>query len=140
MPASSSSLHDRRILVVEDDYMIAHDITELLLEAGAKVLGPIPSLSGALHLVEAEGWIDCAVLDVGLRDEVSWPVVDMLLARSVSVLLTTGYNANAIPGAYAFLPRCEKPVSSVDVTRAIARLLPGIRTPQEVASWRSPPK
>ena len=140
MTASSPALHDRHILVVEDDYMIAQETADLLLEAGAQVLGPVPSLSGALHLIESESRIDCAVLDVGLRDEVSWPVVDVLLARGVSVLLTTGYNANMIPGSYASLPRCEKPVSSKDITRAIVRLLPGIRTPGEVASWRPPSK
>lgn len=140
MTASSSSLHDRRILVVEDDYLIAQDTTELLLETGAKVLGPVPSVDAALRLVEAESRIDCVVLDVNLRDETSWPLVDVLLARGVSVLLATGYSVDAIPQAYAHLPCCEKPVSSEDLTRAIVRLLPGVRTPQEVASWRLPPK
>ena len=137
MTASSSALHDRRILVVEDDYMIAQETTDLLLEAGAQVLGPVPSLSGALHLVEAESRIDCAVLDVDLNGELSWPLVDVLLARSVSVLLATGSSASEIPQTYAQLPHYKKPVSSKDITRAIVRLLPGIRTPEEVASWRS---
>lgn len=140
MTASSSALQGCHVLVVEDDYMIAQCTAEILLEAGAKVLGPIPSLDGALCLVEAESRIDCAVLDVNLNGEMSWPLVDVLLRRGVSVLLATGYSVNAIPQAYVQLPYCEKPVSSKNLTRTIVRLLPGIRTPQEVASWRLPSK
>jgi CheY-like chemotaxis protein len=90
MTASSSALHDCHVLVVEDNYMIAQDTAEALLETGARVIGPVPSLREALYLAIAEDRIDCAVLDVNLRDEVSWPLVDVLLARGVPLLLATG--------------------------------------------------
>jgi len=133
MTASSSSLHGRHVLVVEDEYLIAQEIVEVLLEAGMKVVGPVPRLGDALHLVAAEERIDCAVLDVNLRGEMSWPLVDVLLARDVPVLLATGYDVGETPQAYAHLPRCEKPASGQDFTCAILRLLPDAGTLQETA-------
>lgn len=50
-------------------------------------------------------------------------VVNILLARGVPGVLATGYDASAIPQAYARLPRCEKPASGGDLTRAIGRVL-----------------
>ena len=105
--------------------MIAQETTRMLLEIGMKVLGPVPSVGAALRLIEAESRIDCVVLDVNLDGEPSWTLVDVLLARGVFVLLATGYSMDAIPRAYAHLPRCEKPVSSEDLTHTIVRLLSG---------------
>lgn len=133
MTASSSSLRGCHVLVVEDDYIIAQDTTEILLETGAKVIGPVPSLREALYLAVAESRIDCAVVDVNLRDEMSWPLVDVLLARGVPLLLATGYCENTIPKAYAHLPRCEKPTTSQDLTRTIVRLLSDAQAPREAA-------
>ena len=63
------------------------------------------------------------MLDVNLRGEAIWPVVDALLSRDVSVVLATGYDASALPGAYAHLPRCEKPTSGRALIRALAHVL-----------------
>lgn len=133
MTASSSALHDRHVLVIENDYMIAQETAEMLFAVGAKVLGPVPSLDAALHLVEAEERIDCVVLDVKLRDAACWSLVDVLLTRGVFVVLATGYSVDVLPRAYAHLPHCEKPVSSEDLTRALVQLLPDAGTPQEAA-------
>lgn len=133
MTASSSVLHGCHVLVVEDEYMIAQSIAELLSDAGVEVVGPVPSLREALRLVAAEERIDCAMLDVNLNGELSWPLVDVLLARGVPLMLSTGYSANSIPEAYASLPRCEKPARGRDLTRTLAQLLPGAGTPREAA-------
>ena len=97
------------VLVVEDEYVIAHEITEVLLEAGAKTIGPAPSIKDALRLIAANDRIDCALLDVNLRGKAIWPVVEMLLARKIPLVLSTAYSASALPQVYAHLPRCEKP-------------------------------
>lgn len=133
MTASSSPLHGRQILVVEGDYIIAQDTAKVLLEAGAQVLGPVPSLGKTLHLIAMGNRIDCAVLDVNLGNKSSWLLVDVLLERGVPVLLATGYSSDATPQAYAHLPRCEKPLSNQDVTSAIVRLLQDAGTLQEAA-------
>ena len=112
-------LDNRRILVAEDEYAIADAVTTVLAEAGAEVLGPVPTVARALRLATAPGRLDAALLDVNLRGEAIWPVVDALRARGVAVVLTTGYGSDAIPQAYARLPRCEKPAMGRDLVRSL---------------------
>lgn len=119
--SSLASLQDRRVLVAEDEYMIAEEIVEALVDAGAVVLGPVSTVGEALDLLVAENEIHGALLDVNLVGRTIWPVVDVLLARGVPMVLATGYEASAIPSVYIHLPRCEKPVGIRDLTRAIAR-------------------
>ena len=119
MTTGARTMQDYHILVVEDDYMTAEEIAEVLSNAGAHVLGPVPSLDDALRLVAAERRIDGAVLDVYVRQEAVWPVVDVLLARSVPVVFATSYDTSVIPHAYAHLPFCQKPTSGRDLARAL---------------------
>ena len=122
-PAVQATLQGRRVLVAEDEYMIAEEIAEALSDTGADTLGPVPSVGDAMRLIAAEDRIDGALLDVNLGNEAVWPAVDMLLGRGVPLVLATGYDAGAIPEAYAHLPRCEKPASGQDLARALARVL-----------------
>ena len=122
----SAALHGRRILVVEDDYVIALETMETLRDLGVEALGPLPTVADALRLVADEPVpMEAALLDANLRGEMVWPLVDALLARGVPVVLTTGYDVGAIPPAYAALPRCEKPAASRDIARALERALTG---------------
>jgi CheY-like chemotaxis protein len=117
------TLQGRRVLVAEDEYMIAEEVAGELSDAGAETLGPVSSVSDAVRLIAAEDRIDGALLDVNLGHEAVWPVVEVLLARGVPLVLATGYDASAIPQAYAHLPRCEKPASGRDLTRVLAQVL-----------------
>ena len=103
--------------------MIAEAIALVLSEAGAKALGPAPTVAEAIRLVAAEGRVDAALLDVNLYGERIWPVVDALLAGEVPVVLSIGYDEGAIPPAYAHLPRCEKPATGRAIARALVRML-----------------
>ena len=128
---AAARLDSRRILVVEDEYAIAGAVAEVLAEAGAEVLGPVPTVARALRLATAPGRLDAALLDVNLRGEAIWPVVDALRARGVPMVLTTGYSSDAIPQAYACLPRCEKPATGRDLVRSLAHEL-DLQPPSEV--------
>ncbi len=74
-------------------------------------------------LIEAEDKIDGALPDVNLGNEAIWSMVDMLLARGVPLVLATGYDASAIPKAYAHLPRCEKPAKAKYIAWILASQL-----------------
>lgn len=119
LDATRPGLAGRRVLVVEDDYMIADELCRHLEDAGADVLGPVPDVATALELLAAEGALDGAVLDVNLGGEMAWPVADTLLARGVPFLFATGYDASVIPAAYAGVRRCEKPAEPARVVRAL---------------------
>ena len=113
------ALRGRRILVVEDEYMVAADLARALEDRGVDVIGPVGSIEDALELLGAEDRIDGAVLDINLRGERAYPIADALRERKVPFIFATGYDAWSIPAAYAEEPRIEKPVD----TRALARLL-----------------
>jgi CheY-like chemotaxis protein len=116
------SLHGRRVLVVEDDYVIASDLACALEDFGAEVVGPSGSVADALALVKAEGpRLDGAVLDINLRDERVYPVADALSACGVPFIFTTGYDAMVVSEAYAGTPRCEKPVDRIQLARMLSR-------------------
>jgi DNA-binding LytR/AlgR family response regulator len=114
----SESLKGCCILVVEDEYLVAADLTASLEALGAEVLGPAASVNQALSLVENHGSrLDGAVLDINLRDERVYPVADVLTARGVPFVFTTGYDAISLPASYAYAPRCEKPVEKAKLVR-----------------------
>ena len=121
--AGAAALRGCRILVVEDEYIIAEAIVEVLSAAGAEALGPAPAVRNAMHLIATEDRIDGALLDVNLSNEAVWPVVDALISREVPMVLTTGYDAGLFPPMYSHLPRCEKPATGQHLARTLARAI-----------------
>ena len=104
------NLGPRRILVVEDEYMLAQDFARELEDVGAEVLGPVPSVADALALLVAEAVPpDAAILDVSLGGEMVFPVAEALRERGVPFMFVTGYDPWSLPQPYADVPCCEKP-------------------------------
>lgn len=118
------SLSGRRILVVEDEYLVATALADDLSDAGAEVLGPAPSVAQALELIDGAAQLDIGVLDINLAGEPVYPVADALAARGVPFVLVTGYDGHAIPERYRDAPRLEKPVEARTVLAVLRRLLP----------------
>jgi len=106
---ASQTLQGCRILIVEDEFLLAEDIAHVLDDAGATVLGPVPSVLDALELIAAEKRIDFAVLDVNLHGEMVFPVADALAERSVPFAFATGYDEWSLPERFFMVPRLEKP-------------------------------
>lgn len=110
----------RRLLVVEDDYVIASDLASWLEDQGAEVLGPVPSVADAIALLEANSVPDAAVLDINLGDEQVFPVADVLQAANVPFVFLSGYDVKLIPAHYGDVPRCTKPLDRSRLLRALA--------------------
>jgi DNA-binding NtrC family response regulator len=120
---TGAELNGRRILVVEDEFLLAMDL-ELLLEGrGCIVLGPVPTIDQALALLDHER-PELVLLDVNLKGERSTPVAAALIARGVPFVLITGYGDRQLsePELRA-APRIDKPVSCRVLDRAVARAL-----------------
>ena len=98
-------LDGKRVLIVEDEAIIAAMVEDMLTELGATVVGPASSIRKALVLAASDG-IDAAVLDVNIRSQRD-PVADLLKTRHVPVVFATGYGASAT-GALS-CPIIEKP-------------------------------
>ena len=120
----SEDLRGRRLLLVEDEYMIAADLAQTLESFGVEVVGPAGSVEDALRLIDAGERIDAAVLDINLRGERVYPVAEALGEKAVPFVFATGYDAWAIPPAYAEAPRCEKPVDVAVLARLLAGGMP----------------
>lgn len=101
-----------RVLVAEDNYLIAEDLRAGLDAAGVDVLGPVPDLQGAVALLAREPAPDAAILDVSLGRELVYPLADALSAQGIPFIFATGFDASEVPAAYANVPRCEKPYNA----------------------------
>jgi len=126
----SESAHAPRILVVEDEYLLAEDLAETLAGLGVCVLGPVGALDEALELLDTllttDGGLDGAVLDVNLRGQMVFPLADALAARRVPYVFATGYGPEVLPERYRSAPLLQKPIQP----RLLLSLLIGVHVLQ----------
>jgi DNA-binding response OmpR family regulator len=119
-------LRDKRVLVVEDEAVVAMDVEGELLRAGAEVMGPAASVGEALRLIEvaaADGGLTAAVLDIKLADEAVTPVADALAERRVPFLFATGYGEGCDTGGHAAAPVLHKPFDPHGLIVAVEALV-----------------
>ena len=102
-------MNKARVLVVEDEMLIAFDIADALADFGWEVVGPVGSVAEAMALLGHEQ-VDIAVLDVNLGGTKSYPIADKLAESKVPVLFLTGDRASDAPLANANSPVLSKPV------------------------------
>ena len=116
-------LAGRRILVIEDSPVVGPFTVDVLGELGCEVVGPAPNMAAARTLVEAGGF-DAAMLDVHIRGERVFPLCEMLDAKRVPFVFTSGYADWTMPEKWSARPRLNKPYTIDQVARALRRLLP----------------
>ena len=114
------TLAGKRILLVEDEAVIAFAVEDMLLDLGCEVVGPAFRLEDARRMAATEA-IDAAILDVNLNDERSYAVAEELARRSIPFLFATGYAEGGIdwPQETELLP---KPYRREQVQMALERL------------------
>jgi CheY-like chemotaxis protein len=122
---SDRTLDGCRVLVVEDEFMLADEIANELDDAGAVVLGPVGSLAGAITLIKTAAHIDGAILDLNLGGEMTFPAAALLAERGVPFVFTTGYDPSMIQSCFEHVARCEKPVNMKRVAEIIGRVIRG---------------
>ncbi len=111
----------RRILVVEDEALVAMLVEDALEDAGFGVIGPVRSVAQALEALEMEA-PDAAVLDLNLAGENSVAVADALVARGIPFVVATGYGAAGLPATHRQALVLPKPYDPADLTALLARL------------------
>lgn len=108
-----------RVLVVEDEALIAMALEDILLDLGCEVIGPASTVESALKLAETEA-IDGALLDINVRGTLIYPVAERLMARDIPVVLCSGYAlTSAIPAPFNDLPQIAKPYNPAMVRSTI---------------------
>jgi CheY-like chemotaxis protein len=114
------------VLLAEDEPIVQMELASSLERAGARVVGPVSTLGAAITFAKSED-IDAAVLDVNLNGQSVGAAAEILHARGVPMVFTTGYQSlDSLPPALRHLPRLQKPVSPEDLR---ARLCKQLRAP-----------
>src|SRR6202140_1635700 len=118
----NSPFSARRVLVVEDEMIVAWLLEDILSDLGCAVVGPAASVKQGLAMIGAEV-IDAAVLDVNLDGEMSYPVADALAARGVPFVFSTGYDKDRLLDGYRVFPVLQKPFHRSELSDILAKLL-----------------
>ena len=101
-------MHRLRVLIVEDELLVAMNLEDMLEDFGFEVVGPYPTLAEARGALDHA--LDAALLDVNVRGELVFPLAEALVSRSVPVVFCTGYaEAGHFPSGLAGLPKVAKP-------------------------------
>lgn len=112
-----------RILLVEDEALVAMMMVEALDELGVEVVGPFRTVPQALAAARSER-LDGAILDVNVAGQQVYPVADILTERAVPFVFLTGYSVGGIERRYAHVPVLEKPVESTTLRRLFVTRAP----------------
>ncbi len=123
MPAETTLLEGRRVLVVEDEMMIAMLIEDMLADCGCVVVGPAHDLDTALELAAVEPAPDVAMLDVNVAGKPVFAVADALKARGVPLVFSTGYGDGGLREGDRGAPVLQKPFRAGDLTQALQAAL-----------------
>jgi len=110
-----------RILVVEDECLVAMLLEDFIAELGYTVVATAARIDDALRRLEAGG-IDAALLDVNLDGERSYPIAEALAARGLPFVFVTGYGAAGIEPAFRDRPVVQKPFTQDSLRQALAKL------------------
>ena len=113
-----AALHGLRILLAEDQMLVALYFEDMLTDLGCTVLGPVSTVAAALRVAESQP-LDGAILDIRMRSEDSFPVARVLKARPVPFFFITGHSQSMLPDDLQGVPFLTKPVS----TQAFASLV-----------------
>jgi CheY-like chemotaxis protein len=111
----------RRALLVEDEPIVAWLLKDMLVDLGCSVVGPAADVNQALAMIDAQS-IDVAVLDVNLRGQMSYPIADVLVARGVPFVFSTGYDKDRLLNGYRTFPALQKPFHRSDLGDTLAKL------------------
>jgi len=115
--ADTAYLYNRRILVVEDEALIAMMVRDVLMDVGCRTMTSFNTLD-ALELANSER-LDGAVLDIRIDDDMVFGVADALARRDIPFVFTTGHCADIVPGRYRGHALLLKPYMPTDVAQSI---------------------
>jgi CheY-like chemotaxis protein len=108
------ALEGVRVALVEDEFMIAEELAEILVDEGAEVAGPFSNLPRALEMMNTER-VDVALLDVNLGGTPIYPVATLLAERGIPFVFMTGYSPDVLPEEHRARPMIRKPFRAADL-------------------------
>lgn len=123
----SDGLNGRRVLVVEDESLVAMLLETILEDMGCTPIGPAATVDEGVEQVSSGQPIDVALLDVNVAGREVFPVAEALRTRGVPIVFSTGYGEAGLPDAWRGTPTLQKPFSEAAVRDAILAALRIVR-------------
>lgn len=112
-----------RVLVVEDEWLIADQIVGALQDCGYDVAGPVGRMSEAMDLL-AHGDIDAALIDINVNGERTFDLANRLNRSAIPFAFVTGYSGADLPAEFNGRRLIQKPIDATAVRSCIKGLLP----------------
>ncbi len=129
----NSTTSDHRVLLVEDEKMVAGILQRMLTELGYTVVGPASDVDEAMTMIDGGG-IDAAVLNISLEGGTSYPVADVLATLGIPFVFSTGYGKEILFSSnHHAAPLLKKPYRRSELGDALADLLPARQSSGAVA-------
>ncbi|WP_435171668.1 PAS domain S-box protein [Falsirhodobacter sp. 1013] len=120
--AATSTLAGARILIIEDEPIVAMDVADQVRGLEAGVIGPAATLEQALHLAE-QATFDAALVDANLNGLRTDDLAQILTRRGIPFAFATGYGREALPVGFEATPVLAKPFSRDDLGAVLRSLL-----------------
>lgn len=115
-------LAGKRVLVVEDEPILAMSIEDMLTDIGCIVVGPALSAEDA-QLIGQEATLDAAMLDINMGEGESFHVARILREREVPFCFATGYGATGVPTEFRSVPVLPKPFTAISLGAMLHTLM-----------------
>lgn len=123
---SCDALKGIRLLIVEDEALVAMMIHDVMHDAGAQVIGPAVTIERALAEI-AGNTIDCALLDVNLAGQRVDRVADELIRRGIPFIFLTGYGQSGIAERFPQIPVVAKPFEDENLLQIVSDMVIALR-------------
>ncbi|WP_339870790.1 response regulator [uncultured Brevundimonas sp.] len=116
-------LNGRRVLIVEDESLVAMLLETILEDMGCTPVGPAATVEEGLAMAEAESALDAALLDVNVAGQQIFPVAEVLKARGVPFVFSTGYGEGGLPDAWRGQATIQKPFTEAAIRDALMKAM-----------------
>jgi DNA-binding LytR/AlgR family response regulator len=128
-----------KLLIVEDEYLIAQDLVYGPRREGIDVLGPYSSIASAIDVVHATDNIGAAILDLNIHGRVAFDLAEKLAERNIPFIFYTGYDSVIVPDKFRQVSRVRKPADWSEIKRALfcsheTEHGPGLRRVKQMAA------
>jgi CheY-like chemotaxis protein len=123
MSLNDFGLAGMRILLAEDEFLIALALAEELEEKGCVIVGPFQNVQAA-RLAASHESFDCAILDINMNGEMAYDVADEIAARRIPFVFLSGYSAATLPDRFRTTPTISKPCDPAILSKRLRQLLP----------------